>query len=353
MFCRDRTCLIMAAGIYIALAGNASAHVKWFSPFNISAPPRHIQDAFNFDFVVLVGLSALLLLIGCVIEGHAIGRALLRGLDAVAVALDSDADTLIRAACGFFLVSLWALGGVILTPELKTTVPWIPWLQLAMAGCLLWRQTLFLTAAGFVTLYSIGAHSYGIFHLLDYPIFIGLAVYLTLSGWSRTFFGIRAIDILRWSIAITLMWASVEKWAYPQWSYQIIHTYPDMTLGFGRDFFMQSAGVIEFALSFALLLGPLVRKTASAILLGMFTSAIAPFGKIDAIGHAPIIAAVLAILIDKNKDGGLLTFTVFPALAFWRSFALLMLCYAAGLGAFIGAYYLLHQELYGASEALL
>ncbi|MFX8067266.1 DoxX family membrane protein, partial [Acinetobacter baumannii] len=95
-------------------------------------------------------------------------------------------------------------------------------------------------------------------------------------------FGIRPLDVLRVSVAITLMWASVEKWAYPEWSRPIIEATPGMTLGFSREVFMQAAGVIEFALSFALLLGPLVRRTAAIILFAMFISAVGPFGKIDA-----------------------------------------------------------------------
>ena len=61
-------------------------------------------------------------------------------------------------------------------------------------------------------------------------------------------FGIRAIDIVRWTAGITLMWASIEKWAYPEWSYPLLVEHPSMTLGFDPDFFMRAAGAIEFAL---------------------------------------------------------------------------------------------------------
>ena len=56
--------------------------------------------------------------------------------------------------------------------------------------------------------------------------------------------------------------------------------------------------MVEFSLSFALLLTPLVRRVAAIILCAMFVSAVPEFGKIDAIGHAPIIGVVLGFIAD-------------------------------------------------------
>lgn len=134
---------------------------------------------------------------------------------------------------------------------------------------------------------------------MDYPIFLGIAVYLALVGLQRDLFGVRPLDILRWSAAITLMWASIEKWAYPQWTFPLFITHPALTMGYSSEFFMRAAGVVEFTLSFALFLTPLVRRFAALILGVMFIIAIPIFGKIDAIGHAPIIAVLLAIIADN------------------------------------------------------
>ncbi len=95
----------------------------------------------------------------------------------------------------------------------------------------------------------------------------------------------RPLDIVRWATAITLMWASIEKWAYPEWTFPLFIRHPALTMGFDAEFFMRSAGVIEFALSFALMWTPLVRRVGAAILAAMFIAAIVEFGKIDAIGH--------------------------------------------------------------------
>ena len=347
MYHRVRSRLLIAGGLYIALTTSAYAHVKWFSPYNISEPPREITSAFNLELAFLLLLSFLLLFIGCFIESLATGRALLRGINTITRPLEANTEILIRAACGFLMVALWTLGGIILTPELKTTLPWVPWLQFAIAACLLWRQTLVLAACGIVALYALAVNTYGIFHLLDYPVFMGLAVYLALTGTGRNFFGIRALDILRWSVAITLMWASVEKWAYPQWSYQIIQSHPELTMGFTREYFMHAAGVVEFALSFAIVLSPLVRRTAAIMLIGMFVSAIVPFGKVDAIGHAPIIAALLGVLGDGKPGGGLFTFEGKFKWPFCLSLGFLGLSYGTFLVFVVAGYYFLHSELYG------
>lgn len=68
-----------------------------------------------------------------------------------------------------------------------------------------------------------------------------------------------------------------------------------MTLGFDGEFFMRAAGAMEFVPSFALVCTPLVRRIAAILLAAAFVCAIVEFGKIDAIGHAPIIVAMVAI----------------------------------------------------------
>ncbi len=142
---------------------------------------------------------------------------------------------------------------------------------------------------------------YGTFHLADYPVFLGVAAYLALVGAQSQFFGMRPLDVVRWAAAITLMWASIEKWAYPQWSFPLINDNPSMTMGYDAEFFMQAAGVIEFTLAFALIWTPLVRRVAAIMLAAAFIAAIAQFGKIDAIGHALIIVVLLAIAADNVR----------------------------------------------------
>jgi hypothetical protein len=224
--------LILALVANLIFASQASAHVKWFCAFDVAGKPRGLENVLCPDFELLVALALAVLLSGCVAEGFSIGNAMLRALDRATQAIRDNTELLFRAGGGAFFVSLWVMGGIILTPELKTDQAWISWLQLAMAAGMLSRSTLPLSALGIAFLFALGVKQYGAFHLADYPVFLGVALYLTLIGLQRDLFGMRPLDVVRWAAAITLMWASVEKWAYPEWSFPLLYQYPSMTLGY-------------------------------------------------------------------------------------------------------------------------
>jgi hypothetical protein len=279
----------------------ASAHVKWFCAFDVAGQPVGLANVLCQDFEILIVVALIWLLAGCFIEKTSLGEAMLRSMDRVTSGLRLHTEVMVRAICFFFFVSLWALGGILLTPELTSKSPLISPLQFVIAACLLSRRTLPISALGIVILFGMAIRDYGIFHLADYPIFLGIAAYLALTGLQKKFFGIEPIDIMRYATAVTLMWASVEKWAYPQWSFPIFITHPNITFGFDPEFYMRAAGVVEFTLAFALLWTPLVRRCAAAILAGMFIAACFEFGKIDTIGHSGIIAVLFAILADNRR----------------------------------------------------
>lgn len=341
-----RVPLRVAGGGAAACAGllpsAASAHVKWFCSFDVAGQPRGLEDVLCPDFEQLTGLALVVLLAGCILDGTPLGMALLRAMDRVMAGLRADTELLVRATCGFFFVALWTTGGILLTPELKTASPAIPWLQLAIAAGLIWRRTLPLSALGIFVLFGLAVRQYGLFHLMDYPIFLGVAVYLAVTGLGKTPFGVRPLDIVRWAAGITLMWASIEKWAYPEWTFPLFISHPAMNMGYGIEFFMRAAGVIEFTLAFALLWTPLVRRAAAIILMGMFVSAVLEFGKLDAIGHSVIIVILLAVA----ADGGRAEVTVTR-----RRWARLLLAptmgYCIALAGFLSAYYAAHAMLFG------
>lgn len=321
------------------LPAAADAHVKWFCAFQIAGRPEGLQNVLCQDFEALTLLAVGVLILGCCVDRSFIGEALTRVLDRLTSPLRMSQDVIVRSACGFFLVSVWLLGGVLMTPELTTTSLVVPWIQLAMAVCLLSRKTTVITAVGIVGLFVTAVWNYGLFHLADYPIFLGVAAYLAATSLGVTIFGARPIDVMRWSAAITLMWASVEKWAYPQWSYPLFVTHPQMSMGFDPAFYMRAAGVVEFAMSFALIWTPLVRRCGAVMLAAVFVSAIVGFGKVDAVGHMPIIAVLLAIIVDDKKE---------DVIGFKR-IALVPVGYCAALALFVAAYYGLHAISFGAA----
>ena len=333
----------LALAPIVALMGTvpASAHVKWFCAFDVAGQPRGLDQVLCVNFEWLTGLALVCLMAGCMTEGTPLGTALLNALDRVITRIRTDTELLVRATLGFFLVSLWGLGGTILTPELKTDAAWIPWLQLAMATCLIWRRTMPVTAAGIVFLFGFGTWQYGLFHMADYPVFLGVAAYLVLSSLGITPFGIRPLDVVRYTAAVTLMWASVEKWAYPEWTAPLLVAKPQMTMGATPELFMKSAGVIEFTLAFSLIWTPLVRRVAALILTGIFVSAVFEFGKIDAIGHSGIIVVLLGIAADDARRAVRV-----------RDVALAPAWYGGALAASLALYYVSHAALFGGLSAL-
>lgn len=292
---------ILAASFSAAGARSASAHVKWFCAYGVADQPRGLGNVLGRDFELLLGIALLVLFAGCVLERTSLGEAMTRSLDRVTYGLRLHTEEMIRVVCGFFFVSIWAMGGILLTPELKTTSALVGVLQLAIAAGVLWRRTMPLSALGIAVLFGIAIRDYGVFHLADYPIFLGIAAYLALTGLQKDVLGIRPLDIVRYATAVTLMWASVEKWAFPQWSFPIFIEHPGITFGFDSEFYLRAAGVVEFTFAFALVWTPLVRRYAAAALAGMFISACFEFGKIDAIGHSAIIAVLFAIIGDNRR----------------------------------------------------
>lgn len=342
MFARQLTRPPIAGAIafafWVLFATSASAHVKWFCAFEVAGQPRGLENVLCADFESLIVLSIVALVTGRLVEATDLGDAMLRAINRVTGVLRDNTELMFRAGCAFFFIALWTTGGILLTPELATDSPYVPWLQLAIAAGMLSRRTMPASALGIVFLYAMATWQDGVFHLADYPVFLGVAAYLALTGLRRDLFGVAPLDIARWAAAVTLMWASVEKWAYPEWSFPLFIEHPGMSFGFDPEFYMRAAGAVEFALAFALLWTPLVRRISAIILIGMFISATFEFGKLDVIGHALIVVVLLAIISD---DAGKVTKI--------RDVALLPVAYSIALAAFIGAYYAAHTALYGTS----
>ena len=325
---------LVFSGLFLCLLSlPALAHVKWFAPYDVPSQPRLLSDVLSGTFFQLFIAGVIVLSAVCIVERTPLGAVLVRSFDRMGAGIRARSEDLYRAGTGAFFVALFTLGNVILTPELRTDHQLIPWLQAGIAFGMFWRATMVLSAAGIAALYAYGWLGYGAFHMIDYPIFLGLALYLAMTAANMRVQGFRPIDVARWGAAITLMWASVEKWAYPQWTYPLLETHRDLCMGLSPSFYMVAAGFVEFSLAFALLWTPLVRGLAATVLAAMFISAVFEFGRIDAIGHSMIIVILLTVGADNT-----------PAL---RRVALAPVCYGAALVASFAAYYGLHAAIYG------
>lgn len=328
----------------------AQAHVKWFAPYIVGAAPQPVAATLgNAWFWTGIALVTLFFLATIAVERGALGKAALAGLDRVSRPLWLRNDDFMRAATAAFFVAIFAVGGVYLTPDLKTDSELISWAQLLIAACIFSRRTMPFAAAGIIGLWVIALRDYDIFHLLDYlALGLGVAGYLVLASVETPEWRARRFQILRIGVAVALMWSSLEKFAYPDWFYPLVEERPFLTFGMPRDVFIPMAGVAEFTLGFGLLWSPLVRRLSAIALLAIFFTAVYPFGRIDLVGHALIMAALFLVAADPCK--GFVTRSAerapnrLPGIA---RFAGMPPALAAALFLFAAGYWGLHISLYG------
>ena len=292
-------CLLIT---FILTSGVASAHVKWFVPCNVADDPLPVQAVFTSTFFLFLALFLALFYLACAAEQTLFGAMFSRLLDQVIEPLRHRVDDLLRAAAAVFFALLWADGGLILTPELKANNIWLSAIQLLIPLYLYGRATLPAAGAGILLLYGYGAASYGLFHMLDYTVFLGLGVWFALSVSRNSRLLAFRLDFLRWTVALSLLWPSIEKFVYPDWVATIAVVHPELTLGLDVSTVVTAAGIVEFGLAFALLWTPLVRRLAAVVFVLLLTAATFDFGKVDGIGHLMVITILLAVLADRKAS---------------------------------------------------
>ena len=313
MTCRDSTsrALPMRCALFppllvvaILLAGPAEAHVKWFAPYIVGAPPQPIGATLTDTWFWLgIVLVMVFFLATRLVEKTRAGEAILTGMDRLSDPLWNRLDDFVRVVIGAFFVAIFAVGGVYLTPDLKTPSEMVSWAQLLIAMLIFSRRTQPLAAAGIIGLWLLALRDYDIFHLLDYlALGVGVATYLVLEASTKPEWRKHRFQALRWGVAIALMWSSLEKFAYPDWFYPLVVEKPFLTFGLPRDVFIPMAGVAEFTMGFGLLWTPLVRRLSAISLFVIFNAAVYPFGRVDLIGHALIMAVIVAIAADHTRE---------------------------------------------------
>jgi len=307
---------ILSSALLVAMSavvsGPAAAHVKWFcGPTDVTVPPLGLRDVVSPPFLSrAVGFVLLVMaasLVDAMIARRWPSRMLGRGRFEVAEEL------LIRLGVGGYAICLWnntamvpwgaGATGAILTPELFEHDRLVGLLQLAVAAMLLFRRTCPLAGLGLAVLYAVGVARYGAFHMTDYVYFLGLAGYLVLSAphFDRRP-GLRSwrVSLLAGCLSFSLMWTAIEKFLYPAWTEIILATHPNLTLGFPLPFVTVTAGFVEFSLAFYLLVGRSLLWLNALALILVFVSAMPEFGNLDLVGHLPIVAILLVVVIHGS-----------------------------------------------------
>jgi hypothetical protein len=301
---------IVALVTFVALAAlSVDGHVKWFFDYDVTKPPTAIGDVLDGTFIKLFLLSALACYVFFLFDRYIFEEGLFEEFDRNLKRLDNAAQFIMRAATGIFFLCLfgwWVFGygeSFYLTPELKTASPFVPWVQLAIAVCVFSRYTVFAAGLGIFGLYIAAGRDYGLFHVLDYLIFAGIAYFLLLVGSSSKRILKSGFVVLFACTGLTLIWAAVEKFAYAHWTMSVLESRPHMLMGMSPPVFMKVSGFVEFFVTF-ILLGAVsvVGRLIALGLMSVFVLAVFEFGMVDAIGHLMIVAILWVLVVRGPTD---------------------------------------------------
>jgi hypothetical protein len=329
----------------------AQAHVKWFTNFDNAKPPQPISEVLTKTFIGFFIASVVLNYVFFLGDRYAYKKGIFVEIDERFRKFDAFSIHIMRGAAALFFISLFAFyqfTGVsfFLTPELKTDSPFVPWLHLALGLCALSRYSAPLVGIGILGLYTASIQKYGLYHLIDYLIFLGIAYFMIVTpiqkgGWRKSGF-----IVLYALMGLTLLWASVEKWGYPQWTYPLLERDPSLLMGLKPYPYMVLAGFVEFNVIFLLLgAASIVTRAIALVLQAVFVLAIFKFGLIDAVGHLMIIAILVVLIVRGPTDAR--NILVLRDKSIWmEAYFMTGLYYLAFVTVFL-LYYGLHYVYYG------
>jgi hypothetical protein len=283
------------AGLCV-LPAAAHAHVKWFSEFSYADQPLTLKDAGTPTFWGLVLLSIATIAALVVLERLANRARWYKAIDGWLSQFRGSGVVVMRIGAFATLLLSWQ-AGVLLAPELTEPAEWIGWLQFVAALLLLFRPTVPAAGLIFIGLYALGVAQFGMFHMLDYPLFLGVGYFLLVSQAKSVRLRESGLPVLYFTLGFCLMWLAAEKVVYPQWALYILQGHPELTLGLDHRFFLVSCALIEFSLGYLLVVCLFERPLALTITLTFFlTSSV--FGRREVIGHTIIHTALIVFLIE-------------------------------------------------------
>lgn len=294
----------------------AYAHVKWFVDFSFSDPPSSLGEVITPVFIALTLLSMAAIAALVFIDTRLVKLAWYQRLNAWLEARSDVSLAIMRFGLAATLLLSWQ-GNTMLMPDLRIDdAPLVGWLQFAMVLLLIFPRTVPLVGVGVLGLYAYGIARFGGFYMLDYALFVGIGIYLLVSGLKNERVRGLGLPALYLTVGFSLCWVALEKVIYPEWGLYVLSQNPQLTLGLDMGFFLTSAAFIEFALGYLLIICLLERPISALVTLVFFTTTLV-FGKTEVIGHT-IIHASLLVFILQGPGKVYLPPTLFHRKLNWR-----------------------------------
>ena len=305
---KNTRCLPGALAFLMLFASQSLGHVKWFVEHDVSKPPLAIGEVLNGTFIKMFLACAVLTYLFFLADRYIHEKGYLAKFDDSLKRFDGFASYVMRVSAGVFFLSLFAWymyhgSTFYITPELKTTAVWVPWLHLVLGLAVVSQRTSPVTGVGVFVLYAAAIGDYGIFHMLDYVIFLGIGYFLITLGL-RTPLWLKSGFVTLFACAgLTLIWASVEKFGYAEWTFPLFNENPNMLMGLEPRTFMMLSGFVEFSITFALLGAvSVVGRLVSLGTMSIFVLAVFEFGIVDAVGHLMIVAILFVLIVRGPTD---------------------------------------------------
>jgi len=277
----------------------AYAHVKWFSQFTYADRPRTLREVATPTFLALAALSTFSVgALAFVNEWlHSMGIA--KKIEAWLDGHRSRGDSLVvlRVGAGATMLMAWQ-AGTLLAPELPAENDALGWAQFGVVLLLLVPQTVPVAGALLGVLWLYAAFSFGLFHLLDYTFFPGIAFALVVSrSRNDRIRGLR-LPALYFTVGFSLVWVALEKLVYPEWALYVLSQHKVLAMGFALDFFLIGAAFVELSLGHLLILGLLGRPLALVITIVFLSTTAVLGGKLEVMGHTPVHAALIVFILE-------------------------------------------------------
>jgi uncharacterized membrane protein YidH (DUF202 family) len=275
----------------------AYAHVKWFSQFTYADRPRTLREVATPTFLALATLSTV------VVGGLAFADDWLRSL-ALAKRIEawleryrSESLVVLRVGAGATMLMAWQ-AGTLLAPELPVVHGALGWAQFGVVLLLLIPQTVPVAGVLLGALWLYAAFSFGLFHLLDYTFFPGIAFAFAVSRLENEKIRGLSLPALYFTVGFSLIWVALEKLVYPEWALYVLSQHRVLAMGLTLDFFLIGAAFVELSLGHLLILGLLGRTLALTITVVFLITSSVFGGKLEVMGHTPVHAALIVFILE-------------------------------------------------------
>ncbi|MEZ0392155.1 MAG: hypothetical protein ACAH59_08075 [Pseudobdellovibrionaceae bacterium] len=287
------------APLVLFVSSTSFAHVKWFSKERFENPPLSFSQLNHPTFWGLFLLSVVTLALLVWLDRKLEQWPAYLKMNQYFDQYTDKATLILRIFTGASLLLAWQADSMI-APDLEIPSPLWGWYQFVLALLLLLRVSTPVAGFGMILLYLFAVSRFGLFHLLDYFIYLGVGFFFFVSNFASPKLKDLRIPALYSSLGFSLCWVALEKIFYPNWGLEVLRQAPGLAMGLPNDFFLIACAFVELCLGYLLIICLLQRPLALTITIVFFITT-SFFGKTEVVGHTLLHGALLVFVVVGQK----------------------------------------------------